>query len=282
MKIQNTLLEAFSVLAKRLHFTNAAKELGITQSALSQRIAKLEDDLECALLIREFHDLKLTPSGEALFRYVSTHTRHEEEFLQTLKRSREEMSGVIKVGAFSSTLRSVVVPALAPFQRRHPLISIALSSYEVTDLPGVLSKGQVDLVLMDSELKKQGVESVRLGNEEYVAIQSTLHESPSDIYLDHSPEDTVTENFFRVQNRKPAYRRKFLGDVYSIIDGVALGYGKAIMSRHLIQNDSRIQEIPGFKKFSRPLTLNYFKQPFYSKLQMAVMDEIMKGAPRFL
>jgi DNA-binding transcriptional LysR family regulator len=282
VKIQNTLLEAFLVLARHLHFTDAAKELGITQSALSQRIHKLEEDLECALLIREFHDLKLTAAGESLFRYCQTQAKQEDDFLKNLKGSQAELAGPIRIGAFSSVLRSVLIPSLAGFQRKHPKVSITFSSHEVGELPQVLSRGHADLILMDLEFQKQGVESVNLGQEEYVVIQSARYECPADLYLDHSPEDTVTENFFHLQPKKPDYRRSFMGDVYSIIDGVALGYGKAVMSRHLIENDSRVKQVPGFKKYSRPLTLNYFRQPFYSKLQNAVTEEIQKNIPRFL
>ena len=60
MKLNSSQLEAFSTIAKTLNFTRAAEQLHVTQSALSQRIAKLEGDLEATLFVRDRNALRLT------------------------------------------------------------------------------------------------------------------------------------------------------------------------------------------------------------------------------
>ena len=58
-------LRAFTVLAESMHFGNAAVKLGITQSALSQSIRHLEEDVGAPLINRTNRTMALTPLGEA-------------------------------------------------------------------------------------------------------------------------------------------------------------------------------------------------------------------------
>ena len=124
MKISNTGLSAFIKTASLLNMTAAALELGITQSALSQRIALLEDDLETTLFIREARGLKLTERGEKLLHFALLNQKLEEEFLLEMKSSSTELAGTINLAGYSSIMRSVIIPALTPFLRKNSKILI--------------------------------------------------------------------------------------------------------------------------------------------------------------
>ena len=283
MKISNTGLQAFIKTASFLNITAAAKELGITQSALSQRIALLESDLETTLFIREARGLKLTETGERLLRFALLNEKIEDEFLQDLNGSAHEIAGTLRIAAFSSILRSVIIPSLATFLRKNPKIQINFQSYEMEELPDILKTAKADIIFMDYLWEKNGIVHFDCGPEELVVIESAKYSLPLEIYLDNGPSDNTTEEFFRHQSRGPKnYKRSFMGDVYGIIDGVEKGLGKAVMSKHLVSHNKGIIIKDGYKKYSRAVTMYYFEQPYYSQLMTKILQELQNNCNGYL
>jgi DNA-binding transcriptional LysR family regulator len=204
----------------------------------------------------------------------------EEELLLELKGNKDELAGTLRLAGYSSVLRSVLIPALSDFLRKHPKVHIDFQSYEMFELPEVLNTARADLIVMDYQWQKKGIAEINLGSEEYVVIESAKHDSPHDLYLDHGPLDNATEEYFKTQSRAPkSLRRSFMGDVYGIIDGVKMGLGRAVMSRHLIQNNKQIEIVSGYSKYKRPVTVHYFEQPYYPRLMAKILAELEKQAP---
>ncbi len=113
--------------------------------------------------------------------------------------------------------------------------------------------------------------------------ESADHPAPDDVYLDHDPDDPTTAKFFNMQSgSQPEYRRNFMDETYAIIDGVALGLGRALVSRHLIARDPRIQVVSGYRSMFVPVLLHYHKQPFYTALQRAAIAELRERCPALL
>lgn len=122
MQINHLGLMAFYQCALKQSMTEAAQSLGVTQSALSQRIAALEDDLETTLFIREGKSLKLSAMGLELLDYCHYQSSLEKQLLSKMKSTGHELAGIIRGGAYSSVLRSILLPKLAPFLRQNPKI----------------------------------------------------------------------------------------------------------------------------------------------------------------
>lgn len=274
MKLSHLTLAAFHQCAQTLNMTLAAKELGITQSALSQRLAQLEDELSCTLFVREARGLILTEEGARLLRYTETEKLLEDELLRDLQGKKGELGGTLRIAGYSSIMRSLIIPALSPFLRKHPGVQVSFQTHEMSDLPDVLNSSRADFIIMDHDLKKKGILEEALGEEEYVVIESSRHPTPKDVYLDHDPHDTATESFFVHQGKIPSYRRSFMGEVYGIIQGVEEGLGRAVMSRHLIEDNKKIKIVSGFKSFKQPITLHYFERPYYTELSKFVLKEL--------
>lgn len=277
MKLSHLGLSAFYECARTLNVTEASKRLGVTQSALSQRLALLEDDLASTLFFRDPKGLVLTEAGERLLRFAEMNEGLEEELLRDLTGKKGELSGNIRIAGFSSIMRSLVIPALTPLLRKHPLVHLSFQSHEVVELPQILSSSRADYVILDYEMNKKGIHQESLGFEEYVVIESAKYTSPVDVYLDHGPHDNATESFFSAQGKIPPYRRSFMGDVYGIILGVEEGLGRAVMSKHLIEDNKKVQILKGFKAYKRPITLHYYERPFETELARKVREELKKS-----
>jgi hypothetical protein len=69
---------------------------------------------------------------------------------------------------------------------------------------------------------------------------------------------------------------------YGVIEGVELGLGRAVMSKHLLKENSQIKVVKGFKRYFREVTLNYFEQAYYSRLHKEVVRQLTKNAPAYL
>lgn len=272
MKINNLGLLAFYQCALTKNMTEAAQVLGVTQSALSQRISALESDLEATLFIREAKTLSLTPTGLELLNYCNSYKALEDEFLLKVKGSHE-LTGPIRIGAYSSVLRSLILPKLAGFLRQHPKVNADFKSYETDELYDVLRSAKADLIVTDTHLDKKGVIEVVIGNEEYVVIESTKFACSQNIYIDHDVADKTTEEFFAKQTHAPkAYQRIYLGDVYGVIEGVEQGLGRAVMSKHLIEGNKKVKVVTTFKKVQRPIILCYYDRPFYPELFKKILS----------
>src|SRR4051812_42865459 len=102
MSLSSLQLDAFLTVAQTLNFTKAADQLHITQSALSQRIMKLEEELETSLFIRDRAGLKLTEAAQDLIRYCRCKNSLEDEFLSGLRDA--SLAGVIRIGGLSSLM----------------------------------------------------------------------------------------------------------------------------------------------------------------------------------
>jgi DNA-binding transcriptional LysR family regulator len=127
-------------------FTVAARELGYTQSAISQQVASLEEEAGCRLVDRR--PVRPTPAGARL-------AEHASRILLRLDVARSEL---VDRGEFRSDLRVAVCPLAAPdllaealraLRRDNPVLQIAVRSTDATAAVGAVAAGQVDAALVD-------------------------------------------------------------------------------------------------------------------------------------
>lgn len=268
MGLSSLQLDAFLEVAREGNFSRAAKNLHVTQSALSQRILNLEDDLGITLFIREPSGARLTDAGNEVLRYCQSRESLESELLAGLQaKNSKELAGRFAVAGFSSVIRSCVIKGLAPMARANPMIRFEFMSREVRELPGYLERAQADVILLTSSIERPDIESVLLGYEENVLVRPTRATWAEDVFLDHDAEDKTTFEFFKIQKSpQPKFKRRYMDEIYSMIDAVVEGYGQAVISRHL-SDVKGIEVVRGLKPLRVPVYAIRFKQAFYTRLQ---------------
>lgn len=284
MGLSSLQLDAFFAAARTLNFSLAAKELHVTQSALSQRIKALESELDLTLFVRRPRGVHLTAAGERLLRYCQARFSMELELLEQLTGDDAGgMGGVLRIAGYSSIVRSVIIPALAPLLQTHPNVQVHFQNAELRELPDLLFTGNVDLIVTDGSLHRADIDTVELGHEEHVMCEPTRGDWRVDHYLDHDPGDTTTHRFFAGQPKPTRdYRRSYMDEIYAIIDSVAQGLGSAVVSRHLIANDRRVRVVKRYRSMITPVLLHYFKQPFYTALHRAAVAALAERCPTLL
>jgi LysR family transcriptional regulator, glycine cleavage system transcriptional activator len=136
------LIEGFEAAARTLSFTQAARELFLTQSAVSRQIKTLEDRLGTRLFERHTRALTLTDSGEVLYRTVSDVLRRLDETTRKLRHaSAARTFTVTTTPAFASLW---LIPRLAGYTRYRPAVDVRISATaDVVDL----DRGKIELAI---------------------------------------------------------------------------------------------------------------------------------------
>jgi DNA-binding transcriptional LysR family regulator len=283
-------LDAFHAVAETGGFSKAAKRLGVTQPALSQRIQQLEAELKRRLFVRSPTGVTVTDAGARLLRYCEAKRALESEVLDDLAIEPNtgvsaELSGTVHIAAFSSIARSCVLPSLAPLFRANPRLLIEFTVRETSELEALLGQGSSELVILDHVAPRPDVEHVTLGHEELVLVESRRVGARDDIYLDHDPEDQTTLKFLGKSGVKTRYvRRSFFDDVYGVLDAAVDGFGRAVVPRHMLVGGigEALRVVADMKPSRSPVVLHYFRQPSYTRAHIAVREAIASGVPKVL
>lgn len=145
MNITLRQMRAFSVVARSASFTLAARQLHLTQSAVSMLVQQLEEALGVKLFDRTRHAVTLTEAGQQLLplaRRMLDDLRQIEEGAGDL---RSLKSGVLRVVAPQLMACTWVAGALARFERAHPQVGLRIVDGSADDIVGTVRRGDAEL-----------------------------------------------------------------------------------------------------------------------------------------
>ena len=138
----------FYTVANSGNISKAAKELYISQPAISKSIQKLEESVGCKLFSRSSRGVVLTEEGRLLYSHVSeafeTLTLGEEK----LRRSIELGVGHLKIGVSTTLCKYLLLPYLKEFIREKPHISISISCQSTNETLKLLEDNKIDIGLI--------------------------------------------------------------------------------------------------------------------------------------
>ncbi len=234
-----TRYEVFMKILEMGSFTRAAQELNYTQSAISQMVHTLEEELSTTLLLRSKSGVQLTADGEEYLPYLRAvcHTHRE------LERKRQQMqglqSGVIRIGTFTSVSRGWLPQWMKAFKMRYPSVRFVLQQGEYTNIGQWIREGSVDFGFLNPDAVS-GLETAPLYQDAMQALlppghplarkeQVTLEELCAEPYilLDEG-ELSVPLNSFRQRGLQPNVQYKVVDD-YTIMSMVEQGLGVSIL-----------------------------------------------------
>ncbi len=138
----------FYTVANTGNISKAAKELYISQPAISKSIQKLEESVGCRLFSRSSRGVVLTDEGKLLYDHVSsafeTLTLGEEK----LKRSIELGIGHLKIGVSSTLCKYLLLPYLKEFIKQNPHISISITCQSTNETLRLIEDNKIDIGLI--------------------------------------------------------------------------------------------------------------------------------------
>jgi DNA-binding transcriptional LysR family regulator len=153
-------LVAFLAVAKEHSFTKAAAQLGVSQSALSHTIRRLEERLGIRLLTRTTRSVAPTEAGARLLRAAEPRLDEIDAELAALSELRDKPSGTIRITAHDHAMRAVLWPTLARLLPDYPDIRVEIViDYGLTDIVAA----RYDAGVRSGEMVAKDMIAVRIG-----------------------------------------------------------------------------------------------------------------------
>lgn len=128
-------LTAFVVVAEELSFTKAAAKLGMSQSALSQIVRRLESRLGLRLLTRTTRSMAPTDAGERLLKTLAPALADLDASVAALSELRDKPAGTIRISSVEHAAKTVIYPVLKKLLPNYPDISVEITlDYALVDI----------------------------------------------------------------------------------------------------------------------------------------------------
>ncbi len=123
-------LDAALAVARRASFRAAALDLGMSTTALSNAIARLEATLGVRLFNRTTRSVSLTDAGRAFVGRITPALQDVESAIEAARSEQAEPSGTLRINAFATAARAILAPIVFTFLRRHPRVHVDIVTEE--------------------------------------------------------------------------------------------------------------------------------------------------------
>jgi len=160
----------FMSVAENLSFSKSAKDLNISQPAVTRHIRELEERYKTSLFERKGNKIYLTRSGEKVYNAFKVIAQQYRNLDFEIGQMHDSISGEFKIGA-SSTISQYVIPkAIASFHKRYPKIRIYLMNGNSFEMEKLLLNNQIDIALVENYTSQSGIRYKNFLDDELVVI----------------------------------------------------------------------------------------------------------------
>jgi len=291
-------LRAFLLLSRKGSFTAAAKELHLTQSAISHSMKALEEDVGCRLLDRMGKKVLLTQAGEAFLQHV-------EKILSGMNAAREAMNelsewgrGRLRIGASAAACQYILPPVLREFKKKFPKCRLSIVPGDSAEIVNALRDNEIELAFtleLDGEVD---FEFHPLFTDELVFLVDPKHpwakagralrkEIPRQkyiLYFRNSLTFEVIEKYFHADD-VVIKSMIDMGSMSAIKELVKIGLGITIMAPWVAREELRRKELValpmGRRKLKRKWGMLHWKGRPFGWAEETFMQLNRSGAAQF-
>lgn len=287
MDINYELYKVFFYVATTLSFSEASKQLYISQSAVSQSIKALEKKLDQVLFIRSTKRVQLTPEGEILLRHI-------EPAMNLIRRGESQImdaastGGQIRIGASDTICRYFLVPYLERFHKEFPNTHIKVTNQTSLKCTELLENRQVDLIVVNypnanlanhSTLKIiKEFKDVFIANKDFAALRGRklsykeLLEHPILMLDRNSTTSEFLHNLFQ-KHQLDLVPEIELSSNDLLIDLARIGLGIAFIPDYCVPEDDDLFQVHTLEELpSRQLAIVHNEQDMVSKATLEFLN----------
>jgi DNA-binding transcriptional LysR family regulator len=163
-------LQVFLAVARHRSFSGAARELGVSTSAVSQAVKKLEDQLRVVMLTRTTRAVSPTEAGQRLVENAGPAVKQALDAVSTASAKPGEVVGRVKLSVGRMAVPFVITPVLPTFRERHPRVDVEVVVEE--RLVDIVGEGYDAGVRLTESIERDMVQ-VRLTDEFRFVIVGT-------------------------------------------------------------------------------------------------------------
>ena len=267
-------IQYFMAVAQTRHFTRASEQMYVSQSALSQQITKLENDMGVTLINRLSHPIELTKAGEEFAKYgadVLTAVENLQEHMQTWQSTGRS---TLHIGMITGLGNLPLADILAKFNTEHSDIKLTLATQLSKALCEQLEDGTIDLAIIAAprDIEKYDFNIIPLQQDPFVVILPAGHPMAKNKVFDLAKaakerfifptKPNVSLDVFMEECKAAGFEpniASFANDPGRRIDMVEAGLGIALISKSGLSYYLKNQKIAAL-----PL-----KKPFYKNIVVA-------------
>jgi DNA-binding transcriptional LysR family regulator len=289
-------LRTFCSIARTRSFTETARAFGITQSAVSLQVQKLEREFSARLLDRSRHPVSLTPAGEVLVSEGEAILRRYDAALEAVHRASGDIAGRLRLVASTIPAEYLLPALLAGFCRRYPAV---VPEVNVSDSAGVyesLVEGAAAFGFTGARRDDLGLVHEALAEDEVVLVSApgmvavdgdvaglaamplVLREEGSGTLL--TVRSRLRSAGFNLGEVRPAMR---LGSTQAVLTAVRAGAGAGFVSRlaaaSSLADGSLVEVHIAGLEIRRTLWLAYDAGRAEGGLRRAFLDHLREHAP---
>lgn len=168
-------VRAFRAVAEQLHFGRAARQLNISQPALSQQIRLLERDVGTPLFIRTSRMVELTPAGRALAEAAPLVILEADRAQRRVDLAAEGSSGLLVIGSVNTALASITPRIMRAVRTRAPDLRLELYHMDTAAQLTALTDRRIDIGVVREAAATRALDNERLVSEPLVAVLPEGH-----------------------------------------------------------------------------------------------------------
>ncbi len=280
-------LEVFLAVAREGRFSRAAEKLHRTQSAVSQTIRKLEEEVGEALLDRSSRDGLLTDAGRVLQEYSEKLLNLRNGAHQALVELRELHKGKLAIAANEFTAL-YLLPVLAEFRRLHPMIKITVQRSLGSHIPDDVLRHNSELGVLTYDPQEPQLRSIVVYLDELIFVvpprhplatahQVSIRQLGAESFVAHIVSSPYREKVIQVfrRHKTPLHMDVELPTLQAIKRFVAMGNGVALVPEISVENElvrGELVRIPVRElRLHRKLRLVYRKEASLSHAARAFL-----------
>lgn len=282
---RNPLITAFEATARLKTTHAAAKELHLTQTAITQRLKALEDGLSMTLFLRSRRGMTLTAEGKALLQFCHNSREIEGQFLsQITGDGRREVS--LKIVGPTSALSTRIAENVQGLYASFPYLSLHLQSDDHANLIEMIRRGEADLAIVPPHQVPNEMDSKVLRPDRYLLVASRSWKArplseilASERIIDFYESDQTTMNYLKHFELKSNNKRSrlFINENEALIRMVIAGVGYATLTETVAHPHLASGEIIALNKgraMDLPLALAWYPRPHLSDYFKALIKTI--------
>lgn len=217
-------LRYFVAVARLGTLTAAAREVGVSQPALTTSLRRLEAQLETTLFVRGRRGAELTASGRAFLPHAESAIGALETGFRAVRELEGLARGEIRIAAGATVCTYVLPPVIASFRKQHPAIRFAVTESTQDEALAVLERGEIDLAVLGT---KQG--ELLLVDQLVLVARPDLDVDATTPLVAFRPGGSTRALSDRYLAQRPLAME--LGSVAGVLANVEAGVGVALVSR---------------------------------------------------
>jgi DNA-binding transcriptional LysR family regulator len=247
--VELSQLEVFLAVARERRFSRAADKLFRTQSAVSQTIRKLEEELGEALFDRSSREGVLTDAGKVLYEYAEKLINLRGEAAESLSELRELQKGKLVIAANEFTVL-YLLPVLAEFRRVHSMIKITVERALGSHIPDDVLRHAAEFGVLSYEPQEENLHSVVVYLDELVFVvpprhplatagQVSIRQMGAESFVAHIVPSPYREKVIQLfkSHKTPLHMDLELPTLQAIKQFVAMGNGVALVPEISVETE---------------------------------------------